>query len=59
MAAVVLTRDTIVRFSKGSVLEVSEAEAARLIAFGNAMMLPAKAAQDEKKPAKKKASAKK
>lgn len=32
-----LKRDTIVRFSKGTVLEVSEKEASRLIAFGNAV----------------------
>lgn len=31
-----LLHDTIVRFPKGAVVEVSEAEARRLIAFGNA-----------------------
>ena len=32
-----LKHDTIVRFSKGTILEVSEQEASRLIAFGNAV----------------------
>ena len=34
-----LKRDTIVRFPKGTVLEVSDEEAARLIAFGNAVVI--------------------
>lgn len=34
-----LKHDTIVRFPKGTVLEVSEEEAHRLIAFGNAVMV--------------------
>lgn len=32
-----LTNDTVVRFAKGTVLEVSEQEASRLIAFNNAV----------------------
>lgn len=32
-----LTNDTVVRFAKGSVLEVSDAEASRLIALNNAV----------------------
>ena len=46
-----LTNDTIVRFAKGTVLEVSEEEASRLIAFNNAVKVDAKKA--EAKPAKK------
>lgn len=46
-----LTRDTIVRFGKDTVLEVSDEEASRLIAFGNAVKVKKKA---EPKPAKKK-----
>lgn len=45
-----LTNDTIVRFAKGTVLEVSEQEASRLIAFNNAVKVETKA---EAKPAKK------
>ena len=46
MMKVEIKRDTIVRFSKGAVVEVSEAEGKRLIAFGNA-------AEVEEKKAKK------
>ena len=42
-----LTHDTIVRFAQGTVLEVSDAEASRLIAFNNAVPV------EEKKPAAK------
>ena len=44
-----LTNDTFVRFAKDTVLEVSEQEASRLIAFNNAVEVKAKA---EAKPAK-------
>lgn len=37
-----LTNDTVVRFAKGTVLEVSEAEALRLIAFKNAVKVEEK-----------------
>lgn len=37
---VVLTKDTIVRMAKGTVLEVSEEEAKRLKAIGNAVDVP-------------------
>ena len=47
-----LTNDTIVRFAKGTVLEVSDQEASRLIAFNNAVKVEEKKA--EAKPAKKK-----
>ena len=59
-----LTRDTAVRFAKGTVLEVSEQEASRLIAFNNAVEVKAKAEakpaeeKPEKKPAKKKSTKK-
>lgn len=46
-----LTRDTVVRFAKDTVLEVSDSEASRLIAFNNAVEVKEKA---EAKPAKKK-----
>lgn len=46
-----LTHDTLVRFAKDTVLEVSDQEASRLIAFNNAVEVEAKA---EAKPAKKK-----
>lgn len=36
MKKVEILRDTIVRFGKGVVIEVSDEEAARLAAFGNA-----------------------
>lgn len=45
-----LTNDTIVRFAKGTVLEVSEQEASRLIAFNNAVAVKTA----EAKPAKAK-----
>ena len=45
-----LTNDTVVRFAKGSILEVSDQEASRLIAFNNAVEVEKKA---EAKPAKK------
>lgn len=44
-------RDTIVRMPKGAVIEVSDKEAARLAAFGNAEPVPEKQAP---KKAKKK-----
>lgn len=46
-----ILRDTIVRMSKGAVIEVSDKEAARLAAFGNAELVPEKQAP---KKAKKK-----
>lgn len=52
MAQVKLTNDTIVRFAKGTVLEVSEEEAKRLCSFKNAVMV------EEKKPAAKAAKKK-
>lgn len=44
-----LTNDTIVRFARGTVLEVSEQEASRLISLNNAVEVKEKA---EAKPAK-------
>lgn len=54
-----LTNDTLVRFAKDTVLEVSEQEASRLIAFNNAVEVKAKAEakpaeEKPEKPAKKK-----
>ena len=49
-----LTKDTVVRFAKDTVLEVSDQEASRLIAFNNAVEVKAKAEKAEAKPAKKK-----
>jgi hypothetical protein len=46
-----LTNDTIVRFARGTVLEVSEQEASRLISLKNAVAVKEKA---EAKPAKAK-----
>lgn len=46
-----LTNDTAVRFAKGTVLEVSDKEASRLISFHNAVEVKEKA---EAKPAKSK-----
>jgi len=46
-----LLHDTAVRFAKGTVLEVSDAEASRLIAFNNAVRVEDKT---EAKTAKKK-----
>lgn len=43
-----LTHDTIVRFEAGTILEVSPAEASRLLAFRNAVMV-----EEEKKTEKK------
>ena len=40
-----LTNDTIVRFAKGTVLEVSKEEASRLIAFNNAVKVEEKKAE--------------
>ena len=48
-----LTHDTIVRFEKDTVLEVSDKEASRLIAFGNAVEVEKKTAKTEKKTTKK------
>lgn len=53
-----LTRDSVVRFAKGTVLEVSDSEASRLIAFNNAVEVKAKAEKAEAKPAKKKTTKK-
>lgn len=47
-----LTRDVAVRFAKGTVLEVSDKEASRLIAFNSAVKVKAKAETAEAKPAK-------
>lgn len=47
-----LTHDTSVRFAKGTVLEVSDKEASRLIAFNNAVEV--KEEKAEAKPAKAK-----
>lgn len=44
-----LTNDTIVRFAKGTVLEVSDEEASRLIAFNNAVKVEEKMAAKPKK----------
>ncbi len=46
-----LVNDTVVRFAKGTTLDVSDEEGKRLIAFGNAVEEEKKA---EAKPAKKK-----
>lgn len=50
-----LTHDTIVRFPAGAILEVSEEEAKRLMAFNNAT--PAEAEKPAEKPKAKKAKA--
>lgn len=47
-----LLRDTVVHFAKGAVLEVSDKEASRLIAFNNAVRVEEK--KTEAKTAKKK-----
>lgn len=44
-----LTNDTIVRFAKDTVLEVSDKEASRLIAFNNAVKVEEKKAAKPKK----------
>lgn len=49
MMKVKLTQDTLVRFAKETVLEVSDAEASRLIALNNAVEVK----KAEAKPAKK------
>ena len=46
-----LTHDTAVRFAQGTVLEVSDQEASRLIAFNNAVEVKDK--KSAAKPAKK------
>lgn len=56
MKKILLLNDTVVRFEKGTVLEVSDQEAGRLIAFRNAV--EAAEPVKEKKEAKKKAPAK-
>ncbi len=53
-----LTHDTVVRFAKDTVLEVSDQEALRLIAFNNAVEVKAKAEKAEAKQAKKKTTKK-
>lgn len=52
MVKVELLNDAVVRFAKGTVLEVSEAEASRLIAFKSAVRVEEK--KTEAKTAKKK-----
>lgn len=47
-----LTNDTVVRFAKGTVLEVSDQEASRLIAFNNAVEVKEAAAKPAKKTKK-------
>lgn len=47
-----LTHDTVVRFSQGTILEVDEAEAKRLIAFNNAQEIE----EEPKKKTTKKAA---
>lgn len=49
-----LTHDTVVRFAKDSVVEVSPAEASRLIAFNNAVEVESKAEAKATKKTKKK-----
>ena len=49
-----LTNDTFVRFAKDTVLEVSDAEASRLIAFNNAVRVEEKKAEAKPAKAKKK-----
>lgn len=57
MKTIRLKHDTSVRFGRGTVLEVSDAEASRLIAFGNAELIAEKAvkapAETAEKPKKK------
>ena len=59
MMTVRLTHDTIVRFEAGTVLEVSEKEASRLIAFGNAEIIAEKAVKAPVETAAKKTTKKK
>lgn len=55
MQKVKITRDTVVRFEAGAVLEVSDREAARLLAFKCAEpVVEPKAEVEAPKPAKKK-----
>ena len=55
MQKVKITRDTVVRFEAGAVLEVSDVEGARLIAFKCAEpVVEPKAEVEAPKPAKKK-----
>lgn len=49
-----LTRDTVVRFAKGTVLEVSEEEALRLFALNNAVRAEEKKAEAKTANKKKK-----
>lgn len=44
-----LTNDTVVRFVKGTVLEVSDQEASRLIAFNNAVKVETKKAEQNRR----------
>lgn len=53
MKKVEILRDTIVRFGKGVVIEVSDEEAARLAAFGNAKEVETAATSAPKKSTKK------
>lgn len=59
MTTVRLTHDTIVRFEAGTVLEVSEKEASRLIAFGNAEPVEKKTVKAAAETAAKKTTKKK
>lgn len=52
MIDIILKRETIVRFPAGSVLNVSDEEARRQLALGNAEIVPKKKAP-AKKPVKK------
>lgn len=56
MMKVKLKRDTSVRFSAGTVLEVSDQEASRLVAFGNAELVEEKPKEPETKRSTKKRS---
>lgn len=49
-----LTHDTLVRFAKDTVLEVSDQEASRLIAFNNAVEVKEKKAEAKTAKATKK-----
>lgn len=53
MKKVEILRDTVVRFGKGSIVEVSDEEAARLAIFGNAKEAKPAAEPAPKKQAKK------
>lgn len=57
MTKVELKNNTIVRFAKGTVLEVSDAEASRLVALNNAVIVnEPKAAEDKTQKRSKKRS---